>query len=50
MFMVVLKNVLWFSEHMILMGGVFQPSTAAQYTLIYMYMTILDVSKDGNLQ
>ena len=30
------------------MGGVFQPSTAAQYILIY--MTILGVSGDSNLQ
>ena len=30
------------------MGGVFQPSTAVQYILIYMIN--LDVSKDSNLQ
>ena len=44
--MVVLKKVSRFSEHVIWMGGVFQPSTAAQYIL--KYMTILGVSKDGN--
>ena len=46
--MVVLKNASRFSEHVIWMGGVFQPCTAAQYILIY--MTILDVSKDGNMK
>ena len=30
------------------MGGVFQPTTAAQYILIY--MTNLGVSEDGSLQ
>ena len=46
--MIVLKNVSRFSEHVIGMGGVFQPNTAAQYILIY--MTNLGVSEDGNLQ
>ena len=30
------------------MGGVFQPSTAAQYILLY--LTVFGVSGDGNLQ
>ena len=46
--MVVLKNASRFSEHVIWMGRVLQPSTAAQ--LILIYMIILGVSKDGDLQ
>ena len=46
--MVDLKIVSRFSEHVIWMGGIFQTRSAAQYILIY--LTILGVSKDGNLQ